>query len=155
MYPFSRQQISPATGKSLEIGAIFMIDQSLIMSNPMNCSPGSSVHGIFQESILQWVAISSFRESSQPRNWIHICFVRWILYHCTTCDLQGCANKSLTTSSLKKLSFACFVFFFFSFQLLWGKNASQLISNYPYSVTDLWVGKKSTISLHRPRVVVV
>ena len=113
MYPFSRQQISPATGKSLEIGAIFMIDQSLIMSNPMNCSPGSSVHGIFQESILQWVAISSFRESSQPRNWIHICFVRWILYHCTTCDLQGCANKSLTTSSLKKLSFACFVFFFF------------------------------------------
>ena len=76
------------------------------LCNSMHCSPGSSVHGIFQESILQWVAISSFRESSQPRNWIHICFVRWILYHCTTCDLQGCANKSLTTSSLKKLSFA-------------------------------------------------
>ena len=29
---------------------------------------GSSVHGIFQARILEWVAISSFRESSQPRD---------------------------------------------------------------------------------------
>ena len=33
--------------------------------DPMDCSPhGSSVHGIFQASVLEWVAISSFRRSS-------------------------------------------------------------------------------------------
>ena len=36
----------------------------------MDCSlPGSSVHGISQARILQWVAISSSRVSSWPRNW--------------------------------------------------------------------------------------
>ena len=35
----------------------------------MNCSPpGSSVHGIFQARILEWIAISYFRGSSQPRD---------------------------------------------------------------------------------------
>ena len=37
-------------------------------SDPMGCNPpGSSVHGILQERILEWVAISFFRESSRPR----------------------------------------------------------------------------------------
>ena len=35
----------------------------------MNCSPpGSSVHGIFQARILEWVAIPFSRGSSQPRD---------------------------------------------------------------------------------------
>ena len=38
--------------------------------DPMNCSlSGSSVHGIFQARILEWVAISFSRGSSQPRDW--------------------------------------------------------------------------------------
>ena len=37
--------------------------------NPMDCSlPGSSVHGIFQARILEWVVISFSRGSSQPRD---------------------------------------------------------------------------------------
>ena len=37
------------------------------LCNPMDCSPpGSSVHGILQAIILQWIAISSFRGSSLP-----------------------------------------------------------------------------------------
>ena len=37
--------------------------------NPMDCSPpGSSVHGIFLARILEWVAISSSRRSSPPRD---------------------------------------------------------------------------------------
>ena len=37
--------------------------------DPMGCStPASSVHGIPQASILEWVAISSFRRSSHPRD---------------------------------------------------------------------------------------
>ena len=35
--------------------------------NPVDCSPpGSSVHGILQERMLKWVAISFSRGSSQP-----------------------------------------------------------------------------------------
>ena len=38
------------------------------LCNPMDCSlPGSSVHGIFQARILEWVAISSPKESSPTR----------------------------------------------------------------------------------------
>ena len=37
--------------------------------DPMDCSPpGSSVHGIFQGRVLEWVAISFSRGSSWPRN---------------------------------------------------------------------------------------
>ena len=37
--------------------------------DPMDCSPpGSSVHGIFQAIILEWVAISYSRGSSQPKD---------------------------------------------------------------------------------------
>ena len=39
---------------------------------------GSSVHGIFQARILEWVAISSSRGSSQPRDQIHISCVSCI-----------------------------------------------------------------------------
>ena len=50
---------------------------------PMNCSPpGSSVHGIFQVRILEWVAISFSRGSSWFRDWTWIsCIGRQILYH--------------------------------------------------------------------------
>ena len=37
----------------------------LTLCDPMDCSlPGSSVHGIFQARILEWVAISFSRRSS-------------------------------------------------------------------------------------------
>ena len=41
--------------------------------NPMNCSPpGSSVHEIFQARLLECIAISFSRVSSQPRNWTQV-----------------------------------------------------------------------------------
>ena len=41
----------------------------LTLCHPMDCSlPGSSVHGILQARILEWVAISFSRGSSQPRD---------------------------------------------------------------------------------------
>ena len=43
------------------------------LCDPMDCSPpGSSVHGISQARILEWVVISSSGGSSQPRDWIYI-----------------------------------------------------------------------------------
>ena len=48
---------------------------------PMNCGPpGSSVHGILQAGILEWVAISSSRGSSWPRDQTHPrlrCLLHW------------------------------------------------------------------------------
>ena len=39
------------------------------LCNPMDCSlPDSSVHGIFQARVLEWVAISFSKGSSQPRD---------------------------------------------------------------------------------------
>ena len=69
-------------GKSLQ--------SCLTLCDSMDCSPpGSSVHGIFQARILEWVAISFSRGSSWPRDWNHIsCIGRRILYHCATWEAQ-------------------------------------------------------------------
>ena len=46
------------------------------LGNLMDCSlPGSSVHGIFQARILEWVAISSSKGSSQPRDQTRISYI--------------------------------------------------------------------------------
>ena len=43
--------------------------------DPMDCSlPGSSVHGILQARILEWIAISFSGWSSWPRNWTDVSF---------------------------------------------------------------------------------
>ena len=43
------------------------------LCDPMDCSlPGSSIHGIFQARILEWVAISFSRRSSRPRDWTQV-----------------------------------------------------------------------------------
>ena len=45
----------------------------LTLCDPMDCSlSGSSFHGIFQARILEWVAISFSRRSSQPRDWTQV-----------------------------------------------------------------------------------
>ena len=51
--------------KSLRLCLTFC---DLIDYNPT----GSAVHGISQARILEWVAISFSRQSSQPRDWSHI-----------------------------------------------------------------------------------
>ena len=43
------------------------------LCKPLDCSPSdSSVHGISQAKIREWVAISFLRRSSQPRNRTHV-----------------------------------------------------------------------------------
>ena len=46
------------------------------------CLPGSSVYGILQRRILEWVTIPFSRGSSKPRDWTQcISFIgRWTLY---------------------------------------------------------------------------
>ena len=78
------------------------------LCDPMDCSPpSSSVHGILQTRILEWIAMPSFRGSSWPRDWTPIscvsCFAgifftaeppgrpstqRWTSYSNKCCTLQ-------------------------------------------------------------------
>ena len=50
-------------------GEVFNFAKScLTLCDPMGCSlPGSSVHGILQARILEWVVLSFFRGSSRPQ----------------------------------------------------------------------------------------
>ena len=69
----------------------------LTLSDPMDYSlTRSFVHGISQARILQWVAISFSRGSSQPRNWTHISYNgRQMLYLWATWGSQISFNKDL------------------------------------------------------------
>ena len=54
------------------------------LCHPMDCSlPGVSFHGIIQARILEWVARTSSRESSPPRDQTHVSYVScigmWVL----------------------------------------------------------------------------
>ena len=83
-----------------------MLNHSVIsyFVTPMDCSPpGSSVHGIFQVRILEWVAMAFSRGFSPPRDWTHVscitCIGRQILYHWATWEAP-----SITMKPLKKTS---------------------------------------------------
>ena len=65
MYPWLQILSSPKKKESEGEVAL----SYLTLCSPMDCSlPSSSVHGIFQERILAWAAISFSRASSQPRD---------------------------------------------------------------------------------------
>ena len=58
------------------------------LCHPMDFSPwGSSVHGILQARILEWVAMPCSNVSSQPMNWAHALRIsRRTLYHWATSE---------------------------------------------------------------------
>ena len=69
-----------------------MLSSSVVsLYDPMDCGPpDSSVHGISQVKILEWVAISSSRGSSWPRDQTHIsCIGRQIPRHWATWEAHG------------------------------------------------------------------
>ena len=112
----------------------------------MNCgTPGSSVHGIFQVRILQWVHISSFRGSSQPRDWTHSScvsciasrfFTHWAMGECSwhrsplhvlfphIYSMSPHHHAEWVRSQLKRLSKASLV--------------AQLVRNQP-AIQETWV----------------
>ena len=82
--------------------------QCLILCNLLDCSPpGSSIHGILQAKILEWVAISYSGGLSnpgiEPRSLVCVSWIgRQILYHCTTWEAQVFEDKELL--SIARLS---------------------------------------------------
>ena len=89
----------------------------LTLCASMDCSlPGSSVHGIFQARILEWVAISSSKGSSWSRDGTHVfcisCTGRPILYHCAPWE----AHSLIIMLKLLCIIYKTFFFFLFSFK---------------------------------------
>ena len=57
------------TGVVLVDWPVSVAQSCLTLCNPVDCGPpGSSVHGILQARILEWVVITFSRGSSQPRD---------------------------------------------------------------------------------------
>ena len=76
--PYSARTYSVCTRVLSRFGHVQLCD-------PMDCSlPGSSVHGILQARTLAWVAVSSSRGASRPRDRTPVSYVscpgRRILY---------------------------------------------------------------------------
>ena len=71
----------------------------------MDCSlPDSSVHGILQARILEWVAIPFSRESSQPRDQTHVsCISRQILHAWTASEARLSWRQPLKQATNHKL----------------------------------------------------
>ena len=58
----------------LKAVCVLAIQSCLTLCDPMDYwLPGSSVHGILQARVLEWVAISFYRKSSQPRDGTQVC----------------------------------------------------------------------------------
>ena len=121
-------------------------------------APSSSVHGISQARMLEWVAISYFRGSSQPRDRTHVSCVSWsgrqVIYHCATCETPKhvtcmlCSTQQSIKMNLGDLSSLIWkdICFFLFFSILhrefhglyspWGRKESDTIERL--SVT-LWI----------------
>ena len=77
------------------------------LCGPMDCSPpGSSVHGLFQARVLEWVDLSFSRGSSQPKDWTRV--------SCTACRFFTIWATGETCGPLKK-------------GILWKKKKKKLL----------------------------
>ena len=77
------------------------------LCDPLDCSPpGSSVHGIFQARILEWVAISYSRGSSWPRDQTRVSCISCLtggLHHQATWEAHRDSNElSVHTAGLQE-----------------------------------------------------
>ena len=60
---------------------VLVAQSCLALCNPMDCSPpGSSVHGILQARMLEWVAISFSRGSPWPRDGTRVSWISGRLF---------------------------------------------------------------------------
>ena len=71
---FSNQSTQAAN--SVQKVNVLVTQESLTLCNAMDYGPpGSSVHGILQTRILEWVAIPFSRGSSWPRDWTWVSYI--------------------------------------------------------------------------------
>ena len=98
------------------------------------CSlPDSSVHVILQARILEWVATSFSRGSSQPRDGTHIycisCIGRWVLYHQR--HLGSSYSRLFVIVCATEFHILCYII-----KLLEDRNSPRRLNVYPVKVPD-------------------
>ena len=78
----------------------------LTLCDPMDCSlSGSSVHGILQATILEWITIPFYRGSSWPRDWTQVFCIAGRFF-------TVWATRKAQSVKLYRLRKGFFVFFF-------------------------------------------
>ena len=84
---------------------VLVAQSCLSLCDPMDYSPtGSSVHGILQARILEWVAISFSRESSWSRDWTWLSCVAGRFFTIWGTREAQCLNSIVYFSLSKKKS---------------------------------------------------
>ena len=106
------------------------------LCDPSDCSPpNSSVYGIFQARVLEWVAISYSRGSSRPRDWTRIscvsCAGRWILHHCATWEALNLRDVMLKPTTKVQILYNSFI---------WGTWNSEIHRSQKVEWWSSWVG---------------
>ena len=83
--------------KNMDQNQVTLTQSCLTLCDPMDCSPpGSSVHGIFQARMLEWVAIPSSRGSN-----LGLLHCQQILYHLSYQGSPQGTGGSINISSQK------------------------------------------------------
>ena len=73
---YAGQEATVRTGDGTTESESEVTQLCLTLGNTMDCSPpGSSIHGILQARILEWVAISFSRGPSRPRDRTQVSFI--------------------------------------------------------------------------------
>ena len=76
------------------------------LGDPMDCRPpGSSIHGIFQARILEWIVTSFSRGSSQPRDQTRVSCLSFIDRHSLPTEPLGEAHYHLRDEETKDRKF--------------------------------------------------
>ena len=102
------------------------------LCNPMDCRlPRSSLHGISQARILEWVAISFSRLSSQPRDrsWVSCISGRFFTIWATREALRSADNTTVMAESEEELK---------SLSVKWSSNAVQCSASLSVVSDSLW-----------------
>ena len=133
---------------TLQSLSVLVAQSCLTLCDSMDCiPPGSSVHGILQARILEWVAISFSRDSSQPKDQIQISRIagrlftvwatrkaHWIMYDClkmnllylklifTLFKLMSIRGWFLIFAKIDSEKVTASTFIYLSSDLLWTKN---------------------------------
>ena len=68
--------VAHISGGAVSSLCVLALQSCLTLCDPTVCSqPGSSVHGILQARILEWVSIPFSRGSSWPRDWTQVSYI--------------------------------------------------------------------------------
>ena len=125
------------------------------LCDPMDCRPpGSSVHGIFQARILEWVAISSFRRSSRPRDGTCVsCLLHWQVDSLSLCYLGSLYMHGLYVQ-------ACMYVYFIAQSITGSRNNDIPVAvtiSGTHVLTDMLEGHRSqcdgAFPLAKPRTI--